>query len=90
MYLHLGQNEIVPDRRVIGIFDLDTAGASKRTQEYFRHMESEGAVADLCGAGGIPRSFTVTDFPTETIYLSQLSPAALKGRAERFTISGNS
>ena len=53
-------------------------------------MESEGAVADLCGAGGIPRSFTVTDFPTETIYLSQLSPAALKGRAERFTISGNS
>ena len=23
MYLHIGQNEILPDRRVIGIFDLD-------------------------------------------------------------------
>ena len=90
MYFHAGQDIVLNTRDVIGIFDLDTAGASKRTQEYFRHMESEGAVADLCGAGGIPRSFTVTDFPTETIYLSQLSPAALKGRAERFTISGNS
>ena len=68
MYFHAGQDFVLNTRDVIGIFDLDTAGASKRTQEYF----------------------TVTDFPTETIYLSQLSPAALKGRAERFTISGNS
>ena len=23
MYLHIGQNEIIPERRIIGIFDLD-------------------------------------------------------------------
>ena len=50
MYFHAGQDFVLNTRDVIGIFDLDTAGASKRTQEYFRHMESEGAVADLCAA----------------------------------------
>ena len=28
MFLHLGQNEIVPSRRVIGIFDLDKCSYS--------------------------------------------------------------
>ena len=70
-------------RDVIGVFDLDTAGASRRTEEYFRHVESEGAVVDLCAPGTLPKSFLVTDFPDETIYISQLSPAALKKRAER-------
>ena len=54
------------------------AGASRRTEEYFRHVESEGAVVDLCAPGTLPKSFLVTDFPDETIYISQLSPAALK------------
>ncbi len=34
MYLHLGQNEIVPDHRIIGIFDLDKCSYEKRTREY--------------------------------------------------------
>ena len=82
MYFHAGQDFVLNSRDVVGIFDLDTAGASRRTHDYFRHMEAEGAVVDLCGPGGLPKSFTVTDFPTETLYLSQLSPAALKKRAE--------
>ena len=86
MYLSIGNDMAVRDSSILGIFDLDTAGASRRTQDYFRHMEAEGAVVDLCGPGGLPKSFTVTDFPTETLYLSQLSPAALKGRAEKFTL----
>ena len=67
MYFHAGQDFVLNTRDVIGVFDLDTAGASRRTEEYFRHVES----------------FLVTDFPDETIYISQLSPAALKKRAER-------
>ena len=83
MYFHAGQDFGLNTRDVIGVFDLDTAGASRRTEEYFRHAESEGAVVDLCAPGTLPKSFLVTDFPDETIYISQLSPAALKKRAER-------
>ena len=69
MYFHAGQDFVLNTRDVIG--------------EYFRHVESEGAVVDLCAPGTLPKSFLVTDFPDETIYISQLSPAALKKRAER-------
>ena len=41
MYLHLGQNEIVPDHRIIGIFDLDKCSYEKRTREYLTRAEKE-------------------------------------------------
>ena len=83
MYFHAGQDFVLNTRDVIGVFDLDTAGASRRTKEYFRSAEDNGAVVDLCAPGSLPKSFLVTDFPDETIYISQLSPAALKKRAEK-------
>ena len=82
MYLHIGQNEILPDRAVIGIFDLDKCSYGKRTREYLAAAEREGVVLDV--SGQIPRSFVVCDHPyhRQIVYLSQLSPAALKNRAE--------
>ena len=83
LYIHPRQDFCQKTPDFLGVFDLDTAGASRRTEEYFRHAESEGAVVDLCAPGTLPKSFLVTDFPDETIYISQLSPTALKKRAER-------
>ncbi len=79
MYFHAGQDFLLNTRRVIGIFDLDTAGASRRTQGFFRAAQNDGAVVDLCPAGGVPRSAIVTDL---ALYLSPLSPRALRRRAE--------
>lgn len=81
MYLHLGQNQIVPDRSVIGIFDLDKAGWGKRAQEYLSRAQTEGVVLDV--SGDLPRSFVVCDHPyhRQIVYLSQLSTAALERRA---------
>ena len=49
MYLHLGQNEIVPDHRIIGIFDLDKRSYEKRTREYLTRAEKDGVVLDVSG-----------------------------------------
>ena len=49
MYLHLGQNEIVPDHRIIGIFDLDKCSYEKRTREYLTRAEKDGVVLDVSG-----------------------------------------
>lgn len=85
MYLHAGQDFIVNTRDIIGVFDLDTstdAGQKpKLTDEFFRRAQNEGAVVDISGA--MPKSFILTDFSGETVYISQLSTAALKRRAER-------
>lgn len=82
MYLHLGQNEIVLQSRVIGIFDLDKCSYGKRTRDYLAAAEKEGVVLDV--SGDLPRSFVVCDHPyhDQIVYLSQLSPAALQKRAE--------
>ncbi len=58
MYFHAGQDFVLNTRDVIGVFDLDTAGASRRTEEYFRHAENEGAVVDLCAPGTLPKSLS--------------------------------
>ena len=64
MYFHAGQDFVLNTRDVIGVFDLDTAGASRRTEEYFRHVESEGAVVDLCAPARCPRVFLSPISPT--------------------------
>jgi hypothetical protein len=82
MYLHLGQNEIVADRNIIGIFDLDKCSTSKRTRDYLSAAEDEGVVLDV--SGDIPKSFVVCDHPyhRQIVYLSQLNSSTLRSRAE--------
>ena len=82
MFVHLGQNEIVPDQRIIGIFDLDTCSTSRRTRNYLALAEEEGVVLDV--SGDLPKSFVVCDHPyhRQIVYLSQLNPSTLKNRAE--------
>lgn len=33
-YLHIGQNAMIPEKRIIGIFDLDITSQSRRTREF--------------------------------------------------------
>ena len=76
MYLHLGQDTVVSDRNVIGIFDLDNATVAKATRTYLSAKEKEKKVVTV--SFDLPRSFTVCAGPTgdrETVYLSPLSPA---------------
>lgn len=82
MYLHLGQNEIVSEHRIIGIFDLDKCSYDKRTREYLASAEAEGVVLDV--SGDIPKSFVVCDHPyhPQIVYLCQLNSTTLQKRAE--------
>ena len=81
MYLHIGQNEIIAQRRIIGIFDLDNASYEKRTRDYLSKAEEEGMVLDI--SGNLPKSFVVCDHPYhhQIVYLSQLGSKTLQKRA---------
>lgn len=82
MYLHLGQSVVVPHRDILGIFDLDNASWAYKTREFLDRAEAEGRVISACD--DLPRSFVVTGMGDKTtVYLSQLSSAALMGRVER-------
>ena len=83
MYLHLGQSVVVPYSRIIGIFDLDNTSWSYKTREFLDQAEREGRVVSVCE--DIPRSFVLVGDQEGSVkvYISQLSSAALLGRAER-------
>ena len=82
MYLHLGQSVMVHHSDILGIFDLDNASWAYKTREFLDRAEEEGRVISACG--DLPRSFVVTGTGDRTtVYLSQLSSAALTGRVER-------
>ena len=87
MYLHLGQSVLVPYRDILGIFDLDNASWAFKTREFLERAEAEGRAVWL--GDDLPRSFVLVGRGSEppTVYISQLSPAALMGRAERNVFS---
>lgn len=82
MYLHLGQNTILQDRDIIGIFDLDITSQSIRTRRYLANAEKSGEV--IAVTGDLPKSFVVAGARgRQRVYLSQLSTATLLRRSEQ-------
>ena len=82
-YLHIGQNVMLEEKRIIGIFDLDNTTTEKDTRRFLENAEREGVVQSACD--DIPRSFLVCDHPyhRQIVYLSQLNPQTLQKRAEK-------
>jgi len=79
MYLHLGQNTVVSETDVIGIFDMDNTTGSLITRKFLSDAEKAGRVVNV--SEELPRSFIVSGKNHEiTIYLSQLSPQTLNRR----------
>ena len=82
MYLHIGNNQMLPERRIIGVFDLEITSQSRLTAAFLKRAEQDGVVIDACE--DIPKSFLVCDHPyhRQIVYLSQLNSRTLLGRAE--------
>lgn len=81
MYLHLGQNVVVPVSSIIGIFDLDNTTGSHLTRAFLANAEKSGQIVNI--SDDLPKSFIVCrNNEQATIYLSQLSSATLNKRSE--------
>ncbi len=82
MYLHLGQSVVVRQKDILGIFDLDNTTSSFRTRKFLERADREGRTVTV--TDDLPKSFVVCQKPDgkAVIYLSQFSPATLRGRAE--------
>jgi len=57
MYLHLGQNVVVPEEEVIGIFDLDNTTGSHITRKFLSDAQQDGRVIAITEE--LPKSFIV-------------------------------
>lgn len=82
MYLHLGNEKIVKDDDIIGIFDLDTTTNSKNTKRFLNLAEKKGDLE--CVTDDLPKSFVVcTHGGKRKVYLSQISSVTLNKRSDK-------
>ena len=79
MYIHLGRDYVLNDRDIIGIFNLETTTITPRGREFLNYAQKNGAVVSL--SDELPQSYVLAD--GATVYLSELSPAAMRRRAEK-------
>ena len=84
MYLHVGNNQNVRIRDIVGIFDADTATVSAITKKYLSAADSKKSVS--FATEEIPKSFVLYKDKKGNyrICFSQLSTASLCGRVEQF------
>lgn len=81
VFLHLGENVVVPVKDVIGIFDLQTSMYSTDTIQFLRMAEEDGFVERITKEK--PKSFVIAEVDKMSkIYLSPISSSTLTKRTD--------
>lgn len=81
MFLHLGENVVVPIKDVIGIFDIETTMYSADTSQFLRMSEEDGFVERITNEP--PKSFVIAEVDKKSkIFLSPISSSTLSKRSE--------
>ncbi len=85
MFIHIGQDTVVIDKEIIGIFDMDNTTVMKKTIDYLNNAEKEKNVINVAPFE-LPKSFIVCQTPKgKKIYISPVSVGTILRRIE----SGN-
>lgn len=81
MYIHLGENTVVRDDEVIGIFDLETTTVQKSTRDFLAASEKRKEVINV--SYELPKSFVLCSKgkKNKRLYISQLSSTTLFKRS---------
>lgn len=81
MYLHLGKDTVLKLSELIGFFDIETTSVGAKTRDFLKKAEQRGQVTAV--AEDLPKTFVVCakERGENRIFLSQISPTTLKGRA---------
>lgn len=81
MFLHLGENVVVPIKDIIGIFDIQTTMYGSDTIQFLRMAEEDGFVERITKEQ--PKSFVIAEVDKKSkIYLSPISSATLTKRTD--------
>lgn len=81
MYVHIGQDYMVPVRSIISIFDMDTATNARSTRGMINRLEKEGRVVIVFD--DLPKSGVLCMSELgEILYITQISSTALQRRIE--------
>jgi extracellular matrix regulatory protein B len=81
VFLHLGENVVVPIKDIIGIFDLQNTMYSSDTIQFLRLAEEDGFVERITDEQ--PKSFIIAEVDNKSkIYFSPISSTTLTKRTD--------
>ena len=82
MFIHLGQDTVVNDKEIIGIFDIENTTVSKSTRNFLNFSEKRKEVFNV--SYEMPKSFIVCSRgkKDKKVYISQISSSTLQKRSE--------
>jgi len=81
VFLHLGENVVVPIKDIIGIFDLQNTMYSSDTIQFLRLAEEDGFVQRITEEQ--PKSFIIAEVNNKSkVYLSPISSTTLTKRTD--------
>lgn len=79
MYVHIGQDYLIPVHSIVSVFDMDTATWSRHTRALLSRLETEGRIVVVCE--DLPKSAVLCHGALgEILYISQFSSAAIARR----------
>lgn len=85
MFLHLGENIVVPFKDIIGIFDMETSIYGSDTIQFLRMAEEDGFVQRITKEN--PKSFIIAEVDKKSkIFLSPISSSTLSKRTQEVYI----
>lgn len=77
MYLSIGQDTVITDKNILGIFDLDNTTVSKSTREYINTASKNGECITV-SIEELPKSFiVVAENNKKEIYISPLNTSTI-------------
>ncbi len=80
MFLHLGEDVVIPLKNVIAIIDIESSTISTDTRKFLAIAEEEGFVESI--SLNIPKSFIIAEIDEKSkLYLSPISSVTLQKRA---------
>jgi len=83
MFLHIGDDLVLREQDIIGIFDFETSTLSKHTKKYLQDKEKKHST--LAVSEQIPKAFVVVQKKEQKepkVYFTLVSSVTLKKRAE--------
>jgi hypothetical protein len=82
MYIHIGQDTVIVDEEIIGIFDMENTTVMKSTVDYLNTAEKNGMVNNVAPFE-LPKSFIVTKTKKgKKIHISPVSVGTILKRTE--------
>ena len=84
MYLHLGNEVVVSKKEIVGIFDIENTSVGRITKDFLANASKNAQVISV--SEEMPKSFIICKDSNNAgtkLYISQISPATLKKRAQQ-------